>query len=209
MVLFRCIYPPGNHGWRIFLVGCLSALCLLFGLSSSALAYQPPRTSQQSAISVEAAFTPGQDAAGLIIAAIDQARAGILVQAYSFTHDGIARALIAAHRRGVEVRLIADREQTALMHHDQIPRIAAAGIPVWLDGEHLSAHNKIMVIDAGTSQAAVITGSYNFTKAAQYRNAENVLIVHGDLALTEAYRANWQRHLQHAQPFGAKFGNNR
>ncbi|HEX5538776.1 MAG TPA: phospholipase D-like domain-containing protein, partial [Methylophilaceae bacterium] len=131
------------------------------------------------------------------------------VQAYSFTHDGIARALIAAHRRGVEVRLIADREQTMAIRRGQIPLLAAAGIPVWLDGEHLSAHNKIMVIDAGTPQAAVITGSYNFTKAAQYRNAENVLIVHGDRALAEAYRANWQRHLPHAQPFGAKFGNNR
>lgn len=210
MVRIRCIYLP-THSWRSFLVNCISALCLLLGFSDSAAAYQAPRTASQpqSAISVEAAFTPGQDAAGLIIAAINQARVQILVQAYSFTHDGIARALIAAHRRGVEVRLIADREQTTLMHHDQIPRIAAAGIPVWLDGEHLSAHNKIMVIDAGTPQAAVITGSYNFTKAAQYRNAENVLIVHGDLALTEAYRANWQRHLPHAQPFSAKFSNNR
>lgn len=180
-------------------------LLLLAGLISPALAYQlSEKAGQTTATSVEVAFTPGQDAARLIIGVIDKARRQILVQAFSFTHDGIARALVAAHDRGVEVKIIADREQTRVMRRGQVPFMAAAGVPVWLDGEHLSAHNKVMIIDAGTAQAAVVTGSYNFTKAAQYRNAENVLVLRDNPALMAAYCANWQRHLPHAQAFDGK-----
>ena len=85
----------------------------------------------------------------------------------------------------------------------QVPIIAAAGVPVWLDGEHQSAHNKTMVIDAGSPEATVVTGSYNFTKAAQFKNAENVLVIRGNRALAQEYQANWQRHLPHAQPYVA------
>lgn len=184
-------------------------LLALLVLSNAALAFQSSGdlpASRPIAVtgSMEVAFTPGQDAAGLIIDAIAKARRQILVQAYSFTHDGIARALIAAHHRGVEVRLIADREQTQQADHGQVPVMAAAGVPVWLDGEHQSAHNKIMVLDDDT----VVTGSYNFTKAAQFRNAENVLVIHGNRTLAQQYQTNWQRHFLHAQPFTAdKFRN--
>ncbi len=49
-----------------------------------------------------------------------------------------------------------------------------------------------MVIDGET----VITGSFNFTKAAEERNAENLLIVH-DRKLAEKYVNNWHEHAQH------------
>lgn len=187
---------------------------LLLGLSSPALAFQLPGD-EQAAKSItangaipanstmEVVFTPGQDGAALIISTIVKSRRQILVQAFSFTHDGIAQALIAAHHRGVEVKLIADREQTRAMQRGQVPIIAAAGVPVWLDGEHQSAHNKVMVIDAGSPEATVVTGSYNFTKAAQFKNAENVLVIRGNRALAREYQANWQRHLPHAQPYVA------
>jgi phosphatidylserine/phosphatidylglycerophosphate/cardiolipin synthase-like enzyme len=149
---------------------------------------------------VEVAFTPDEDAAGKIAAAIARARRQVLVQAFSFTHDGIANALMEAHRRGIDVRLIADREQTEQMEHGQVPGLARAGIPVWLDGEHQSAHNKVMVIDAGLPSALAITGSFNFTRAAQYKNAENVVFIGGNDALVQAYVSNWQRHLRHSKP---------
>lgn len=149
---------------------------------------------------VRVAFTPQDDAAGQIVDAVRHARRQVLVQAYSFTHGGIAQALIEAHKRGVEVKLIADREQTEKMDRGQVPRIAAAGIPVRLDGEHQSAHNKVIVIDAGTTAAMVITGSFNFTKAAQNKNAENVVFLSGSEKLADEYASNWQAHLVHSQP---------
>ncbi len=50
------------------------------------------------------------------------------------------------------------------------------------------AHNKIMHFDKCT----VSTGSFNFTKSAQKRNAENVLIIK-DCKLAQTYRDNWIR----------------
>jgi len=151
---------------------------------------------------IEYAFTPGDDAARLIVRAIDGARFQILVQAFSFTHIEIARALIRAERRGVDVKVIADAEQIDLIDHNVIPQLVEAGIPVFTDAEHAAAHNKVMVIDAGTKAPALITGSFNFTHAAQFRNAENVLVFRGNHELTRAYLDNWMRHLKHSTRFG-------
>lgn len=186
-----------------FLKAAALGLALLLA-AGGAHAFRPPGRVLPAKGTVTVAFTPGDDAAGMIVAAIGRARRQILVQAYSFTSREIARALVEARRRGVEVALIADREQTEALRHSQVPRLAADGVATWLDGEHASAHNKVMVIDAGGPDPAVITGSFNFTYSAQYRNAENVLLIRGDPALAEAYRANWRRHLRHAVPYRAR-----
>lgn len=149
---------------------------------------------------VRVAFTPEDDVDAQIIEAIRGARRQILVQAFSFTHSGIAHALMDAHRKGVEVKLIADRTQTENMVRGQVTGLARAGVPVWLDGEHQSAHNKVLVIDNGLPDGQVVTGSYNFTRAAQDKNAENVVFISGNPALMRAYASNWQRHFAHSQP---------
>jgi phosphatidylserine/phosphatidylglycerophosphate/cardiolipin synthase-like enzyme len=180
------------------------AVGLLF-ISCSAFAFLWAGKNEHAIVpatgTMEVAFTPGDDAAGLIIGAIGQAQRQILVQAFSFTHEGIARALIAAHKRGVEVKVIADREQTERMERSKVVMTAGAGVPVWLDGEHQSAHNKVMVIDAGSPSAVLVTGSYNFTNAAQYKNAENLLLMRGNEKLIKLYRDNWNVHLAHAKPY--------
>ena len=148
--------------------------------------------------SIEYAFTPGDDAAGLIVRTIDAARSHVLVQAFSFTHRGIADALIRAHRRGLDVQVIADRDQTDSMDSAAMQSLAAAGMAVFADAEHSAAHNKVIVIDHDTGQPALVTGSFNFSFAAQNRNAENVLVLRGNPDLTRAFFANWQQHREHA-----------
>jgi phosphatidylserine/phosphatidylglycerophosphate/cardiolipin synthase-like enzyme len=123
------------------------------------------------------------------------------VQAFSFTHKDIARALIEARARGVDVRVIADAEQTELIENTVIPELAAAGVPVFLDKEHAAAHNKVMVIDEGDPSVLVITGSYNYTFAAQYRNAENLVVLRGGPRIARAYAENWRRHRAHSTPY--------
>jgi phosphatidylserine/phosphatidylglycerophosphate/cardiolipin synthase-like enzyme len=51
--------------------------------------------------------------------------------------------------------------------------VAHAGIPTYIDAKHAIAHNKIMVIDG----YEILTGSFNFTKAAEENNAENLLVI--------------------------------
>ncbi|MBA2351153.1 MAG: phospholipase D family protein [Pseudomonadota bacterium] len=182
----------------------LAALILLNSLLTplTAGALQPapdadPRIT--SAGLIEYAFTPGDAADELIIKAIRNARRQILVQAFSFTHRRIANALIAAKRRGVDVQILADAGQVDKIRTSVIKDLAAAGLPVFLDSAHDSAHDKVMVIDAGGSETCLITGSYNFTHAAQFKNAENVLVIHGRAVLSDAYRDNWKRHRNHAR----------
>lgn len=175
---------------------CLLSVLVLLALP----AWSAPPLKLEGRGSVQVAFTPGDDAAGLVLEAIASARMQILVQAYSFTHQAIADALIAARRRGLDVRVIADLEQRGKLATSRVDYLADNGVPVWLDGEHAAAHDKVMIIDAGQPEAAVITGSFNFTHAAQYRNAENLLILRGNPPLVETYAANWRRHRIHSLP---------
>ena len=148
--------------------------------------------------SIEYAFTPGDDAAGLIVRTLDAARRQVLVQAFNFTHRDIADALIRAHRRGLDVQVIADQDQTNSIESAAMHSLAAAGMAVFADSAHSAAHNKVIVIDHDTERPALITGSFNFTFAAQNRNAENVLVLRGNPDLTRAFFANWQQHREHA-----------
>jgi phosphatidylserine/phosphatidylglycerophosphate/cardiolipin synthase-like enzyme len=149
---------------------------------------------------VQVLFSPGEAPAEAIVDAIRGARKQVLVQAYSFTDKAIANALVEAHRRGLDVRVIADADQARILKTSRIEDIAERGVPIWFDEEHAIAHNKVMIIDAGTAQATVLTGSYNFTQAARTRNAENLLILRGSAELTARYLDNWQQHFRHSRP---------
>ena len=119
----------------------------------------------------------------------------MLVQAYSFTSAPIAKALVDAKRRGVDVRVILDKSQRG-ERYTSADFVAHAGIPVWIDDKHAIAHNKIIVIDGHT----IITGSFNFTKAAEEHNAENLLVI-DDRSLAARYAKNWEEHRQHSIPY--------
>jgi len=58
-----------------------------------------------------------------------------------------------------------------------------------------------MIIDSKT----LITGSFNFTKAAEEGNAENLLVISNAPDLAQRYTANWKEHLGHSQPYGANY----
>ncbi len=136
-------------------------------------------------------FTPPANAAAAIVNAIDASESEVLVQAYGFTHNAIAQALVRAHLRGVKVRVLQDKKSQASNRY-VIQVLSDADMVVRQDGKHAIAHNKVMVID----QAVVITGSFNFTNSAETRNAENVLIFKSaDLA--QQYWLQWQNHWAH------------
>ena len=122
---------------------------------------------------------------------ISQAKTEILVQAYSFTSAPIAKALVDAPKRGVHVQIILDRSQRK-ERYSSADFTAHAGIPTYIDAAHSIAHNKVMVID----KLVVITGSFNFTKAAEGKNAENLLVLRSK-ELAEGYIYNWEKHKEH------------
>ena len=145
---------------------------------------------------VKVYFSPKGGCTEAIINEIDQAKTEILVQAYSFTSAPIAKALLNAHKKGVKVQAILDKSQRS-EKYTSATFLTNAGIPTYIDDKHTIAHNKIMIID----KAKVITGSFNFTKAAEEKNAENILII-SSKELAKPYLENWQRHREHSEPYG-------
>jgi phosphatidylserine/phosphatidylglycerophosphate/cardiolipin synthase-like enzyme len=57
-----------------------------------------------------------------------------------------------------------------------------------------------MIID----QSTVITGSFNFTKAAEEKNAENLIIIRSR-ELAGIYIDNWKKHLEHSEKYEARY----
>jgi len=103
--------------------------------------------------------------------------------------------LVDAHKRGVKVEAILDKSNRT-GRYSSADFLAYAGIPTMIDAAHAIAHNKIMIIDGET----VITGSFNFTKAAEGRNAENLLVIK-DKDLAGKYIENWRNHVGHSEVY--------
>ncbi len=97
-----------------------------------------------------------------------------------------------------KVEVILDKSQRT-QKYSSATFLVNAGIPTKIDSAHAIAHNKVMVIDG----EIVITGSFNFTKAAEEQNAENLLIIR-DKKLAERYTKNWQEHERHSEVYAGR-----
>jgi phosphatidylserine/phosphatidylglycerophosphate/cardiolipin synthase-like enzyme len=151
-----------------------------------------PPNSTENLPAMEVYFSPRGGCTEAVVAEIDRTRSSILVQAYSFTSAPIAEALVEAHRRGVQVSVVLDRSQES-EKYSSADFLLHAGIATLVDEHHAIAHNKVMVLDSQT----VITGSFNFTKAAEENNAENLLVIR-DERIAELYIRNWRAHAEHS-----------
>lgn len=171
---------------RLWFACCVG--CCLAGL-------QPAQASETFAAAgrVEVAFSPADDPAALVLRTIAAARRSIHVQAYSFTSRPIADALVAARARGVSVEVLVDADMNR-RGGKALPRLLAAGVPVLAETRYAAAHNKVIIVDAAGPGCKLLTGSYNFSWSAQNRNAENMLVLHDNCAVTRHYLDNWQRH---------------
>jgi phosphatidylserine/phosphatidylglycerophosphate/cardiolipin synthase-like enzyme len=168
------------------------AIAILLGLSAAAGSYSadtspPYGTANLSGGTAAVAFSPEGRAQAEIVRAIQAARRSIWVQAYGFSNHAIIGALVDAKTRGVDVRVIVDKSDTHGRQASGVRAMLAAGVPVWTDYRPAIAHNKVMILDG----ADVITGSFNFTEAAQTRNAENVLHLSGVPELAALYARDW------------------
>ena len=142
---------------------------------------------------IQVFFSPQGGCTEAVVGALQEAKSTVLVQAYSFTSAAIAKALVEAHRRGVQVVAILDKSQRT-EKYSSATFLVNSEIKTLIDDKHSIAHSKIMIIDG----RRVITGSFNFTKAAEEHNAENLLVIDNDPELVAKYTANWKNHERHA-----------
>lgn len=144
-------------------------------------------------------FSPNGGCTRALTSEIAAARHSILLQGFTFTSSEIGRALVEAHRRGVDVQLLLD-SGAAADYRDQLQLLLQAGVPIYVDTKHAAAHSKVVLIDTRT----LITGSFDFTSAAETDNVENLLILHDQPRLQSAYEENFHAHLAHSERFDLK-----
>jgi phosphatidylserine/phosphatidylglycerophosphate/cardiolipin synthase-like enzyme len=145
---------------------------------------------------VEVHFSPKGGCTEAVIRELAAAKTSVCVQAYSFTSEPIAKAILAARQRGLKVEVVLDKSNRTTQYSGAT-FLLNQGIDVLIDDRHAIAHNKVMILDGKT----VITGSFNFTRAAEDNNAENLLIIHDCAPLAESYLANFREHQAHSEPY--------
>jgi phosphatidylserine/phosphatidylglycerophosphate/cardiolipin synthase-like enzyme len=181
-----------SHRTRLSLaLACFLIVCVDCPYPSASAFASPA-----DAPAIDAYFSPNGGATGAILRELNNARKEILVQAYSLTSASIGNALVNAYKRGVKVIVILDKGQQG-KKFTSADFLLSAGIPTHLDDQHRISHNNIIIID----QSTVITGSMNFTKAAEERNAENLLVIRGYATLGKKYFFKFQEHLGHSEAY--------
>jgi len=120
-----------------------------------------------------------------LIATFNAARQTIDVAVYEIDWRPLADALIAAHQRGVRVRVVTDSDY---LDEEAAQAIVEAGIPVVGDERSPFMHNKFVVVDS----AVVWAGSMNFTRNDAYRNDNNMIEILSS-QLARNYTAQFER----------------
>lgn len=135
-------------------------------------------------VHVETLFAPDDRPTTRLIKEINETRHRILAAIYYISDPKIIEALILAHRRKVDVRIISD-EQTSGTCYSKVKFLLASGIPVLIPARTLPTragfvrnrlmHDKFAILDN-----KIWTGSFNWTVGANVFNYENVVIIHDD-----------------------------
>jgi phosphatidylserine/phosphatidylglycerophosphate/cardiolipin synthase-like enzyme len=110
--------------------------------------------------------TGGVDAP--LAAAIDSARLTVDVAIYSLSLNSIRDALIRAHKRGVQVRMVMESDN---LDRSDPQKLKDAGIPILGDRRAGLMHDKFVVIDS----SEVWLGSMNFTDSGGYTDNNNLM----------------------------------
>lgn len=170
-----------------------TVLCMLFtGLLSQSLS---ATTFSQDA-SYESCFVPdGASCERLLLNKINTTHESLLIQANKFSNNSIAKALIVAKNRHVDVRIIIDKHELD-EPTSSIDLFRKANIPLAVDIKPETAHNNIMIFD----QKSIFTGSFDFTRKAEDTNTENGILLEGDKNIIKSYTDNWLTRYNQSSP---------
>ncbi len=153
---------------------------------------------------IEVYFSPSDFTTSHIVNTLNEAETSIDFAMMAFTEDLLGNALVAAKARNIKVRGVIDYIEYS---GSEYSKLLGAGIKVqdyanpdgkgWPDAPTL--HHKFAVVDAGTPGAAVITGSHNWTAAAESKNDENTMIIH-DQVISNLFKAESDRIYRWLKP---------
>jgi phosphatidylserine/phosphatidylglycerophosphate/cardiolipin synthase-like enzyme len=157
---------------------------------------------------IDTGFSPEGSAERLVLNAICTAPRSVHLSAYSFTSPVIARALIDAQRRGVDVAVVVDQKSNLVEDRSGKGRIAldllsGAGVRVRMIDVYPIHHDKFMVIDG----ESVETGSFNYTTSAARYNSENAVVMWHVPVVAQAYQQHSQSRFNQGRPWSGQASN--
>lgn len=131
-------------------------------------------------------FSPKGGAASQVSYWIGRANQSVHILIYSFTLDSIGDAVLTAYQRGVDVKIVFEKSQVS--KYSEYFRLGAAGVQVRNDTNPDIMHNKVAIIDG----YVMITGSFNWSDAAENDNNENLLVIRSAELATD-FETEFQR----------------
>lgn len=151
---------------------------------------------------IEVGFSPEGSAEALVLKVIDSTQSEIRMMSYSFTSPKVVRALVNAHKRGVDIALIADASNLSQKSGTAaLSILSEAGIGVRTISNYKIHHDKVIISDRKTLQS----GSYNYSAAASKSNSENVLVVWNAPEVASTYLGHWKSRWDQGTEFKAGY----
>jgi len=138
-------------------------------------------------LQTEVWFSPGLECRSALLSYLLAAKKRIDICVFTIADDDISAAIVAAHDRGLAVRIISDNDKRFDSGSD-IRRIQAAGIPVVVDESEAHMHHKFVIFD----QRWLLNGSFNWTRSASSVNEEN-LVATNDPQQVRRFSAQFER----------------
>jgi phosphatidylserine/phosphatidylglycerophosphate/cardiolipin synthase-like enzyme len=122
-------------------------------------------------------FSPEDGINNTLLSLVNAAKESIYVLAYSFASNDLGQALINRYDQGLDVIVIFEEEKAFTDSGGEAEFLEKAGVPIYLDGNDGNLmHEKVIIFD----ETVVSAGSYNFTRSAETRNDEQVLIIQNE-----------------------------
>lgn len=150
---------------------------------------------------VQAGFSPEGSARKLVLETIADARHSIHMLAYAFQAPDITQALVDAKRRGVQVRVVVDKQRNQnKTSKTAMDFVTSHGVALRTNDKYHLHHDKTLIVDGHT----VETGSFNFAASAETANSENVVVIRGMPELASQYQAHWQSRWDGGEPYPAR-----
>ncbi|MBR7989473.1 phospholipase D family protein [Burkholderia cenocepacia] len=184
--------------------GVVAKAVASLGVAFALIAISPPACADASNLrpSVQVGFSPEGSAARLVLDVIDRSEREIRVMAYSFTSPEIARALMAAKRRGVDVQVVVDAgESRSRAATAALNLLSSAGVGVRLNNQYKIQHDKVIIADG----RHIETGSFNYSRAAATSNSENAIVLWNRPDVAAAYLDHWRSRWSSGTPFRSTY----
>ena len=140
-------------------------------------------------------FSPGKDCFNGIVEQLKLARNHIDICVFTIADDDLTKHIIKAHERGVEVRVITDRNKRFDAGSD-VDYLARKGVQVKIDTSDYHMHHKFAIFDG----MRMINGSFNWTRSASRYNQEDITLTDDQRFITafqQQFEKLWKQFPRH------------